>query len=156
MKARDGCAKLAWLVIGAVLLLMAQPLHASSEEDLLRERVRFAYSKLVEVEGMGADVNEAARLLDEALQMLSAAERSRNGTERMLMLARAEELINEVEARIPALYRLGEEAARRGLAMRIAAVALVVATAALLYRFWPRLLWGAWLRVRRRWVVKLR
>ena len=134
----------------ALLLLTLLAFNLASCEGGLRRRLLSAYKGLAEAEREGADVTGAALKLNRALKLIEEGERTGNST----ALRTAEELIAEVEAELPSLVEEGRARARARLAWLAAAASATCAAGALAYLYAPRLVWGLWLRARRRWRVR--
>ena len=141
----------------AVLMTMAllAPITVNSQGDL-RERIKEVYTKLVVAEQRGANVTYAAIRLDEALEMVDEANGLSDPAQRLILLSKAEGIVDEVDAFVPELSNKGEsETVNSQILAVITSLALIV-VGILVYFYGPRMLWGLWLRARADWKVRKR
>ena len=124
---------------------------AIRDEDVERY-IREVYFRLLEAENKGADVNDAAFKLNRALELLRV--HRTGGEEEDKILKEALALVREVDEDIPRLVEEGERKKVIGFVGAAAAVIVATALSILAYFYSSRVLWGAWIRLRRKWIVQ--
>jgi len=122
-------------------------------EEPLNDSIKEIYSRLVEAEKRGADVQDAALKLNKALELIRAAEENPDKSD--ILLSEARKLINEVNSSIPLLIERGEKEVFLRKVTIVSTISAVIASASLTYYYGPRLFWGIWLKLRSRWIVKV-
>lgn len=139
-----------------ILLLLILPSVMAEAQDIeeVRGYIRLVYHKVSEAEKSGAEVEEAALKLNQALSLIREAEGETNTTKRNRDLTEAHNLVKDVEASIDRLVEEGR--ARINLRnITLSSTAILAAAGCILgYIYAPRIFWSLWLRLRRGWRVK--
>jgi len=148
------CGRIAiWILAIPIFASLLFPLSTAAEEDL-KQKIGTTYIKLVDAEQKGANVTEAANRLNEALRMVNQANESRNQTQRSILLSRAEQMINQVDASIPDLITKGQDEANNRLTLSAGTSLVLIIGGLLAYFYGPSIFWELWLRARGDWKVK--
>lgn len=141
------------LILSILAIYTCVEIAESQDVEEARKYVRTVYSSLREAELKGADVEEAASKLDEALELLREVEGV--GTlEREKSISRVMSMAGEVESSIGRLVEEGESRNRWRIITLSSSAALAALSSILTYLYAPRIFWGLWLRARRDWRVK--
>jgi len=146
------------LVLVCCLLICPHGVCASGEGSSGEILVHEAFEALVTAYDAGGDVGPLADKLNEALALLSEADRLENSDpdEAGRLRVRAVELLNEVIEEAP---RVAEEGRRRTFFSRVllgCSLAGLGAAGVLAYRLGPGIFWRIWARSRRGYRARLR
>ena len=134
---------IALLFLFLILTAFSTTTFANESNNLLAQ-IRYLYLKLEKISEAGVNVNPQIQKLNEALQLL---ENGSNPNE-------VEKLIQQVNSSIPQLESEASTLYLEQQVVKYSTVTALIVLGFLAYYFGPRLLWKAWIRMRRRWVVR--
>ncbi len=120
----------------------------------LRSKIKNVYVLLVKAEKEGGNVTAAASKLNEALQLIDKAEKTRNESEKSKLLGKADSLIKEVELSIPEIIEKGQRERKMYLITTFSSLALLLFIGFIFYFYGPKFFWSLWLKSRRKWKIR--
>jgi len=141
------------LLLSYTLILQPPQAYGYEVEDV-KAKIREAFRDLVNAEKEGANITKPIQILNKALELTSKANKTSNPDEKESLVTQALTLISSVEKDLPKLIEEGRQSIMWKNINLYLTLGITAFLSILLYVYLPRLVWRAWVKLRKHWIVK--